>query len=103
MSNFQKHLERIKLARERAEEVLNIWSPSEETSIASLAFAWERLFDTLCNDDEISVSDLNTITGVIQKLSAAYNSIKQNKDDKSENMLSPAEIIQHVEEQLKLL
>lgn len=102
MTDFQEHIRRIKLARKRAAEILSIWSPSEDATIASLACAWERLFDTLCNDDEISISDLNTITGVIQKLSAIHDTIKQNKDG-SCHALSPEEIIRHAEEQLKLL
>ncbi len=104
MSDFQEHLKRIKLSRERAAEILKIWLSAEEAAVASLAFAWERLFDTLCNNEDISLSDLNTISGVIQKLSAVYNNIKQNKDDdKEESIISPEEVIKRAEEQLKLL
>lgn len=104
MSDFQQHLNRIKLAKKRSAEILNVWSPSEDATAASLAFAWERIFDTLCTNEDISISDLNTITGVIQKLSATYNNIKQDKSEHDEkDTISPQEIIKQAEEQLKLL
>ncbi|MDR1255775.1 MAG: hypothetical protein LBJ94_02530 [Puniceicoccales bacterium] len=98
MSNFQQHLKRIALAKRRAEEILNVWSPAEDATIASVAFAWERIFDTLCNDDDISIADLNTITGVMQKLSA----LKAERCSAGPK-LSPGDIITQAEEQLKLL
>ena len=104
MNDFQQHLKRIELAKTRAGEILNVWSPDDDITVASLAFAWERIFDTLCSSDEISISDLNTITGVIQKLSAIYGSVKQDKpvaDTKSAALQK--EIIRQAEEQLSLL
>jgi hypothetical protein len=98
MTDFQQHLKRISLAKKRAEEILKIWSPGEEATIASVAFAWERIFDTLCNDDDISVTDLNTITGVMQKLSAMKPERFVN-DSKP----SPCDVIAKAEEQLRLL
>ncbi len=102
MVNFREHLDRIKLSSARASEILSMWSSVEETTMASVALAWEHLFDTLCNDDDISLADLSTITGVIQKLSATSNSVKQIKEG-SCNALSPEEIIKYAEEQLNLL
>ncbi|MDE6432082.1 MAG: hypothetical protein K2L13_01670 [Opitutales bacterium] len=102
MIKFQEHLERIKLSSKRASEILTVWSSIEEATMASVALAWEHLFDTLCNDENISLADLSTITGVIQKLSATSNSVKQGKNDPY-NALSPEEIIKHAEEQLRLL
>jgi hypothetical protein len=98
MNDFQQHLRRISLAKKRAEEVLNVWSPSEDATAASLAFAWERIFDTLCNSDDVSIADLNTITGVMQKLSAM-------KLDRSGMAVkaSPSDVIKQAEEQLRLL
>jgi hypothetical protein len=98
MTDFQQHLKRISLAKKRAEEILSVWSPSDDATIASVAFAWERIFDTLCNSDDISVADLNTIAGVIQKLSAM-------KLEKSTVDSKPAvgDVIQRAEEQLRLL
>ncbi|MDR2436182.1 MAG: hypothetical protein LBD33_02640 [Puniceicoccales bacterium] len=98
MTDFQQHLKRISLAKKRAEEILNIWSPAEDAAIASVAFAWERIFDMLCSSDNISIADLNTITGVIQKLSSMRPE-KSTADSKP----SFYDIITRAEEQLKLL
>jgi hypothetical protein len=42
---------------------------------ASLVRIWQILFDLLCRDDEVSVSDLNTLSGVIQKLFTCHNNL----------------------------
>ncbi|MDR2721082.1 MAG: hypothetical protein LBB15_02225 [Puniceicoccales bacterium] len=97
MTDFQQHLRRISLAKKRAEEILNTWSPAEDATVASVAFAWERIFDTLCSGDDISIADLNTITGVMQKLS----SMRPEKSTGSKPSLCA--IVTQAEEQLKLL
>jgi hypothetical protein len=98
MNDFQQHLRRISLARKRAEEVLNVWSPAEDATAASLAFAWERIFDTLCNSGDVSMADLNTITSVMQKLSA----MKLDRTGAAAK-LTPGDVVKQAEEQLRLL
>ncbi|MDR3273732.1 MAG: hypothetical protein LBS87_00135 [Puniceicoccales bacterium] len=98
MTDFQQHLKRISLAKKRAGEILNVWLPAEDATMASVAFAWERIFDTLCNSEDISIADLNTITGVMQKLSA----MKLEKFA-ADSKPSSCDVITQAEEQLKLL
>lgn len=102
MTDFQNHLERIRLASKRAAEILSMLSVVEDVTSASVALAWEHLFDTLCNNGEVSLSDLSTIAGVMQKLHTICSAQKQGKEESS-STLSPEEIIRYAEEQLKLL
>jgi hypothetical protein len=98
MSDFQQHLKRIFLAKKRAEEILKVWSPAEDATAASLAFAWEHIFDALCNSGDVSMADLNTITGVMQKLSA----MKLDKPGVAAKS-TPGDVVKQAEEQLRLL
>ncbi|MDR2377385.1 MAG: hypothetical protein LBD54_01370 [Puniceicoccales bacterium] len=111
--NFQHTLERLRKTHLQTREILQCWAPSHETVQASLACVWERFFDLL-QSEEISLADLNTASGILQKLSACHSQLsaleaKKHEesvgDEASENLspqLSP-EILEAIERQLQLL
>lgn len=77
-SAFNMHLDRIRTAKRRADSYLEVWNPGHSAAEAALAVSWEALFDRLCTEPsgELSLSDLNTLSGVIQKLTGSQNQIK---------------------------
>ncbi|MGE9296378.1 MAG: hypothetical protein ACQKBV_08855 [Puniceicoccales bacterium] len=50
--------------------------PIDEAAEASLAVAWERVFDCLCEHAAPTIAECNTLSGIIQKLSSAQSSLK---------------------------
>lgn len=65
---FFRHLERIRDAKRSAEEVLKKELP--DAARATLDVAWEIAFDYLCGISEVSLADLNVISGIIHRLSS---------------------------------
>ena len=105
-STFSEHLERIKSAKQQC-DMLAINSPLDVRS-ASITLLWEIVFDTLCNHNELEISDFNTIAGIIQKLASSRvqeipsASAEQSQNANSDFSISP-EILAKIEQQLKLL
>ena len=99
-ADFFAHVERIKRAKAQADKL------ADETPLdareASVALLWELVFDTLCNSPELSVSDFNTVAGIIQKLASAKVSGSQTPRGGVECGLSE-ETLRRIESQLKLL
>lgn len=97
---FFAHVERIKRAKAQADKL------ADETPLdareASVALLWEFVFDTLCNSPELSVSDFNTVAGIIQKLASAKVSGSQTQRGGADCGLSE-ETLRRIESQLKLL
>jgi hypothetical protein len=104
------------MAQIHSRNILQQWSPSCETLQASLACAWEIFFDILQHQEEISLTDLNTISGVIQKLSSCHHQISSMESkNRGENLVNDdeilgipstqlsQEIIETIEQQLQLL
>jgi hypothetical protein len=111
---FRKYLDRMQMAQTHSQNILRQWSPSCETIQASLACAWEIFFDTLQHQEEISLTDLNTISGIIQKLSSCHSQIStlesknRHESNGDETFAMPEtqlsqEIIEMIEQQLQLL
>ena len=48
-NKFDDHIMKISFAKKRASELLIDFSPETETAMAALAYAWEMLFDSICN------------------------------------------------------
>lgn len=105
-STFSEHLERIKSTKQQC-DMLAINSPLDVRS-ASITLLWEIVFDTLCNHNELEISDFNTIAGIIQKLASSRvqeipsASAEQSQNTNSDFSISP-EILAKIEQQLKLL
>ncbi|MDR0351765.1 MAG: hypothetical protein LBH49_03975 [Puniceicoccales bacterium] len=103
------HLDKIKYAKRNSGMILDSLAISSSIASASLARIWQILFDLLCKSDEISVSDLNTLSGVIQKLFACHSnmcSMEQSKHDEQNTDIKqslPEDAIEAIEKQLKLL
>lgn len=119
--NFDNHISHINYAKKHASKLLSEFSPATETAMASLAYAWELLFDAICQNKSTSLDDLKDISAVIQKLSASHEKIQSIESSHVLDMIAeerkelskdreqlhqqklPAEIVQAVEEQLMLL
>ncbi|MDR3143741.1 MAG: hypothetical protein LBT57_02770 [Puniceicoccales bacterium] len=112
--NFQNTSEHLRRAQLPIREILQRWASSHETVQASLACVWELFFDILQQQEEISLADLNTASGIIQKLSACHSQLaaleaKKHEDsvgDEASEHLSPQlspEILEAIERQLQLL
>ncbi len=112
-ADFKKHLEKIRGAKTDADRVIEKISPAHATAQAVLKSAWEALFDFFCQSasDEVSLADLNTLSGVIYKLSASNAQMKnlelKHAKSDSENEggggeITP-ELISKIEEKLRLL
>ena len=122
-SNFQKHIDKIKLAKTFANKICGGIPKQTSLAWASLMQTWEALFDILCENNELSLEDIHVISSIIKKLSASHKEIKtidqahrQTKLEKElqrlhaemdarENGPLPLsdEVIKNVEEQLSLL
>jgi len=113
LKNFQDYLERLQSARIRTQSIRQCWTPSSETVQASLACAWELFFELLRQQEGLSLADLNTLSGIIQKLSACHSQLSALEAKKSEELpgdgmadaarqLSP-EMLEALERQLQLL
>lgn len=100
-NSLSTHIKKIRDAKITAKKIASVFSDSIPK--ASLAKAWECVFDILCNgQDDLSISELNTIAGIIQKLSAVKNSDSQEISKNTHNEISEASI-KKIEEKLKLL
>lgn len=116
-----RSLEKLQASRRRTEVLLEAVCPGHNAADASVAVAWEKIFEHLCDNQTFETSELNTIAGVIQKLSGAYNQIKSleiklreqelkesERDEKkrgsilSKTTIDP-ELITHIESQIKML
>ena len=103
---FNEHLERIKLAKQECDSIAS-HIPLDVRS-ASIALLWEIVFDTLCNSNELEISDFNTIAGIIQKLASSkvqeIPSAELGVSKVSDAMPTiSSEVLAKIEEQLKLL
>lgn len=99
-ADFFAHVERIKRAKAHADKLAG--EMPLDAREASVALLWELVFDTLCNSPELSVSDFNTVAGIIQKLASAKVSGAQTPRGGSDGGLSD-ETLRRIESQLKLL
>ncbi|WOO41173.1 hypothetical protein [Rubellicoccus peritrichatus] len=75
-TQMMRVLDRQQAARRRTEVMLEAICPGHNAADASVAIAWEKIFDHLCDNPSFETSELNTVAGIIQKLSGAYNQIK---------------------------
>jgi len=73
---LEAHLVRLRAGRRRTERLLEVLCPGHTAADASVSVAWEKLFDVLCDMPPGEPAELNTLAGIIQKLSGAYNQIK---------------------------
>lgn len=67
--DFSGHLERIRRAKREADAIAGGGFP--DAAQASLAITWELVFDHLCGVSELTLAELNTLSGVIHKLSSS--------------------------------
>lgn len=127
-NHFKKHLDRIRTAKQEADQMLELLSPGHNAAEAVLGIAWELLFDLVCQHDSIELSELNTLSAVIHKLISGNTQLKslelkmredtrkeiefQNKKREIEKTLSEIQsknngitqdTLQKIESQLKLL
>jgi len=78
MANLTQQLKRIKTAKARADELTETLSPGHNAAQAVIAIAWEALFDHFCSVDSAGyeISELSTLSSVIQRLISANTAIK---------------------------
>lgn len=105
MEKFSKHIEKIRIAKDIACEVTANIRRSGSNAESSINMAWQVLFDYFCRTEteDISLSELNTISGIIQKL---VTSNAKNSDSEGERVASGAlseKTLREIERQLKLL
>lgn len=77
-ATFQNHLDGIRRSKRNADSVLETLSPGHNAAEASIALAWELVFDHFCTtpQGEHTLSDLNTISAIIHKLITSNTQIK---------------------------
>ena len=114
MNSFSQHIERIKSTK-RSLDKLTADMADKNIASASIACMWESFFDILFNSEGLTISDLNTMSGVIQKLISSDNQLSENglsqwqiaeKELALKNLSAiklSAKNIKQVEEQLKLI
>jgi hypothetical protein len=123
--SFDNHIVQIKFARDKTAEIFANFKLPVEAAVASLARAWEMLFDSICYGCDGTIGELKDISAVIQKLSASSQKIqdmerrhmeklkladldseKQKLHAERESLSNgklPNEVLKTVEEQLQLL
>jgi len=109
-NNFSRHLRRIKLAKAAADNLLKEADSTTPLNAqrASLELLWELVFDHLCTNDSLTISDFNTLSGVVQKLAASGVQLENALDKTSARVKSGGgglsqETLDNIEKQLKLL
>lgn len=102
--DFFGHLERIRRAKREADAIAGGGFP--DAAQASLAIAWELVFDHLCGVSELTLAELNTLSGVIHKLSSSKIQLCAPEEaDKARSGVGEIceESIRKIEEKLGLL
>lgn len=99
---FQKHVERIRSAKARADELFD----SEtllDVSEASLALVWEMVFDRLCGMSDADISEVGTAAGIVQKLFATDSKRRSCRGGETQSRGISESTLKQIEEKLKLL
>lgn len=99
---FKRHIARIKAAKERADKIAEdgICLDAPE---ASVALMWEIVFDRLCKAEDVGISEVGTLAGILQKLFAADSKRKPDKAKSSGDGVVSEDTMRKIEEKLKLL
>ncbi len=106
--NFCAHLEKIKSASAHTKKLIEKSLNEGKTAQASIAAAWELVFDFFCSQKSASfeLSELNTLSGIIHKLVASDLAVRSGElkfsEKKSKGGLSESGL-KEIEEKLKLL
>ena len=75
--NFDKHLDKIKIARQRTKKILEAIIPCFDSAEASISLLWESVFDYLViHENKHQLAEISTLAGVLQKLMASFNQFK---------------------------
>lgn len=103
-ANFETHLEEIKEASAKSLSLIKENISAKQIPQATLSLAWEIVFDIFlkAKERELEAGELNTLSGVLQKLVSAQNSVKSADENKSARGLSE-DAIREIEAKLKLL
>lgn len=114
MNSFSQHIARIKSTKDNLDK-LTADMADKNIASASIACMWESFFDILFNSEGLTISDLNTLSGVIQKLISSDNQLSENWTSQAQiaeqelalkklrTMKLSAKNIKQIEEQLKLI
>jgi hypothetical protein len=103
------YLDKVKYEKYNSELIPDSLDISSSIASASLVRTWQILFDLLCRSDEVSVADLNTLSGIIQKLFVCHTNMCSMKQSKSEEQNTDSrqslteDVIEDLERQLRLL
>lgn len=105
---FYAHLKKLNAARRRTAEIIERHTKNGEMAEAALAVAWELLFDYFAKNaaDGLDLAELNTLAGVIQKLSSGEGRAGISKNRESDKGAAGGlgeEGIREIESMLKLL
>ncbi|MEM9227287.1 MAG: hypothetical protein AAGA45_04910 [Verrucomicrobiota bacterium] len=73
---FGKHLEVLKSSRRRSAALLEAACPGHNAAEASVAVAWEFVFDLLVEREGQELAELNTLSSIIHKLMSAFTQIR---------------------------
>ena len=105
---FYAHLKKLNAARRRTAEIIERHTKDGNMAEAALAVAWELLFDYFAKNasNGLDLAELNTLAGVIQKLSSGEGravNLKSREGDKGASGGLGEEGIREIENMLKLL
>ncbi|MEM8549254.1 MAG: hypothetical protein AAGF10_00540 [Verrucomicrobiota bacterium] len=75
-ASFGKHLALLKASRRRSAALLEAACPGHNAAEASVAVAWEFVFDLLVEREGQELAELNTLSSIIQKLMASFTQIR---------------------------
>ncbi len=100
-TRFSAHIERIKASKQAADDIATRVAPMDVAE-ASVALLWEIVFDYLCSLSEVSSSEINAMSGVVQKL-ASVSRAGVGGTSRGNGGVIDKELIEKIEEQLKLL
>ena len=103
---FYAHLKKLNAARRQTAEIIERHTKGGNMAEAALAVAWELLFDYFAKNASkgLDLSELNTLAGVIQKLSSGEGravNLKSRESDKGAGLGEDG--IREIENMLKLL
>lgn len=73
---FNQHLEVIKEAKQKADQVLDITTPGYSTAVSTIAIAWDFVFDTFCQSKSFDAQEINSISNAIHKLTTCQTMLR---------------------------
>ncbi|GHC06975.1 hypothetical protein [Cerasicoccus arenae] len=76
INSFSKHIDQVIAQRRHTEQILEVSCPGHNTAEASVSKAWKSLYGLLAENAHPDITELNTLSAIIHKLTGAFTQLK---------------------------